>query len=151
MSATACPSRPDAQLTDDVAVCGAAREMLSSSVMMMPTADRLCLLRFAAVFLWADLQVDLAEHAFFVALAAELGISHTSLPLVMDLLSRPPLPEEIDPTLVSPRLARAVREVALRAIASDGRVAAREMELFHLLDELLPPGASGAQLAQVPS
>ena len=54
------------------------------------------------------------------------------------MLSRPPHAEDIDPTRVSPALARTVRDVALRAIASDGRVLAREMELFDLLDELLP-------------
>jgi hypothetical protein len=104
----------------------------------MPTTDRLCLLRFAATFLWADLDVDLAEHAFFLDLARELGVSRGALPAVVDMLSSPPAPEHIDPTRVSPALARAVRDVALRAIASDGRVLPREMELFDLLDELLP-------------
>ena len=106
--------------------------------MPLPTADRLCVLRFAASFLWADLEVDLAEHAFFVDLARELGVSRASLPGVAELLALPPLPEEVDPTRVSPKLARTVRDVALRAIASDGRVRPREMELFDLLDELLP-------------
>jgi hypothetical protein len=115
--------------------------------MLLPAAQRLCVLRFAATFLWADLDVDLAEHAFFVALAGELGVPQASLPDVVELLSFPPEPEHIDPTLVSPQLAATVRDVALRAIASDGRVMTREMELFDLLDELLPRAAS----AQVPS
>jgi len=106
--------------------------------MPLPIADRLCILRFAASFLWADLYVDLAEHAFFVDLARELGVPATSLPSIIDMLSSPPEPEEIDPTRVSPALAATVRDVALRAIASDGRVLPREMELFDLLDELLP-------------
>ena len=102
-------------------------------------ADRLSVLRFAATFLWADLSVDLAEQAFFVALARELGVPRAALPgVVVDMLSAPPPPEDVDPTRVSPMLARTVRDVALRAIASDGRVLAREMELFDLLDELLP-------------
>jgi hypothetical protein len=100
--------------------------------------DRLCVLRFAATFLWADLELDLAEHAFFVDLATELGVPHGSLPSVIELLSSPPEPEDIDPTRVSPTLAATVRNVALRAIASDGRVLPGEMELFDLLDELLP-------------
>ncbi|MEA2752543.1 MAG: hypothetical protein QOI41_6686 [Myxococcales bacterium] len=104
----------------------------------MPTTDRLCLLRFAATFLWADLEVDLTEHAFFLDLARELGVSRRSLPRVIDMLASPPAPEDIDPTRVSPALAATVRDVALRAIASDGRVLPREMELFDLLDELLP-------------
>ena len=104
----------------------------------LPAADRLCILRFAASFLWADLDVDLAEHAFFLALAGELGVPKASLPSVLAMLHRPPHAEDVDPTRVSPDRARTVRDVALRAIASDGRVLAREMELFDLLDELLP-------------
>jgi len=104
----------------------------------LPSDDRLCVLRFAATFLWADLELDLAEHAFFLDLATELGVPDGSLPSVVDLLSSPPDPEDIDPTRVSPALAATVRNVALRAIASDGRVLPREMELFDLLDELLP-------------
>jgi hypothetical protein len=106
--------------------------------MPLPIADRLCLLRFAASFLWADLTVDLAEHAFFADLAQELGIPDAELPDIASMLAAPPDPEDVDPTRVSPTLARTVREVALRAIASDGRVLPREMELFDLLDELLP-------------
>jgi hypothetical protein len=102
------------------------------------TDDRLCVLRFAASFLWADLELDLAEHAFFLDLASELGVPDGALPSVIDLLSSPPEPEDVDPTRVSPALAATVRNVALRAIASDGRVVPREMELFDLLDELLP-------------
>ena len=105
---------------------------------LLPSTDRLCLLRFAATFLWADLDVDLAEQAFFLDLARELGIPPRSLPGVIDMLASPPEAEDIDPTRVSPALAETVRNVALRAIASDGRVLPREMELFDLLDELLP-------------
>ena len=106
--------------------------------MVLPVSDRLCVLRFAATFLWADLTVDLAEHSFFQDLARELGVPRASLPDVLDMLDMPPHAEDIDPTRVPPELARTVREVALRAIASDGHVATREMELFDLLDELLP-------------
>ena len=109
--------------------------------MTLPTADRLCILRFAASFLWADLSVDLAEHAFFVDLARELGVPDARLPEIVDLLNVPPDAEHVDPTRVSPKLAQTVRDVALRAIASDGKVLPREMELFDLLDELLPATA----------
>lgn len=102
------------------------------------SADHLCVLRFAASFLWADLELDLAEHAFFLDLASELGVPNGSLPSVAELLSSPPEPEDVDPTRVSPALATTIRNVALRAIASDGRVLPREMALFDLLDELLP-------------
>jgi hypothetical protein len=106
--------------------------------MVLPVADRLCILRFAASFLWADLNVDVAEHAFFHDLVRELGVPRMDLPEVFEMLDSPPPAENVDPTRVSPRLARTVRNVALRAIASDGRVLPREMELFDLLDELLP-------------
>jgi hypothetical protein len=115
--------------------------------MPLPIADRLCVLRFAASFLWADLSVDLAEHAFFVALAEELGVPRAALPDVVEMLHVPPEAEHVDPTRVSPALARTVRDVALRAIASDGRVLAREMELFDLLDELLPAAALSPRTA----
>lgn len=107
-----------------------------------PPDERLRVLRFAATFLWADLELDLAEHAFFLDLASELGVPDDALESVARMLSSPPEPEDVDPTLVSPSLAATVRDVALRAIASDGRVLPREMELFDLLDELLPQGAS---------
>jgi hypothetical protein len=106
--------------------------------MPLPLADRLCVLRFAASFLWADLSVDLAEHAFFMTLARELGVPRAAFRDVVEMLAAPPDAEHVDPTRVSPGLARTVRDVALRAIASDGRVLPREMELFDLLDELLP-------------
>ena len=109
--------------------------------MPFPPADRLCILRFAASFLWADLSVDVAEHVFFVTLAGELGVPRAALPEIVEMLASPPDPAHIDPTRVSADLARTVRDVALRAIASDGRVLPREMELFDLLDELLPPSA----------
>jgi hypothetical protein len=112
--------------------------------MTLHAADRLCILRFAASFLWADLSVDLAEHAFLFSLASELGI--VDGPDIIALLTTPPAPEHVDPTRVSPALAATVRDVALRAIASDGRVLPREMELFELLDELLPRGR--ARLSQ---
>ena len=110
--------------------------MLTPPLELSP--DRLCVLRFAASFLWADLELDLAEHAFFLDLATELGVPDGLLASVADLLSSPPAPEDIDPTRVSPALATTVRNVALRAIASDGRVLPQEMALFDLLDELLP-------------
>ena len=93
------------------------------------------ILRFAAAFLWADLRLAATEIAFFDALAHELGVAAT-----FDLLAAPPSPEEIDPTRVPPALAMRIRDACLRAIASDGVVDEGEMELFDLLDELLPMG-----------
>lgn len=102
----------------------------------LPPSDGLLVLRFASAFLWADLRLDDAEHAFFHGLARELGV-HGSAE-VGPLLAAPPSADEVDPTRVSPALAARVRDAALRAIASDGVVEEREMALFDLLDELLP-------------
>jgi len=109
------------------------------TVSLHAPADRLRLLRFASTFLWADLEIDLLEHDFFLSLAEELGFTRAELPSIVALLDQPPPPGDVDPTRVPVALARTVREVALRAIACDGRVQPGEMELFELLDELLPP------------
>lgn len=94
-------------------------------------------LRFAASFLWADHRIETSEQRFFLDLASELGLEADE-PVVLGLLQRPPLPEDVDPNAVPSELANVVRKVALRAIASDGDVAPAEMEMFFLLDELLP-------------
>lgn len=108
----------------------------------LPASDRLEVLRFAATFLWADLDVAPQEHTFFWDLARELEIPKAQLPAVLDLLDAPPDPASVDPTRVRPEIAEYVRNAALRAIASDGRVEPGEMELFDLLDELLPASPS---------
>lgn len=102
--------------------------------------ERLKLLRFAASFLWADLAIAESERTFLLELATELEIARAD---AQSLLERPPSPDDVDPARVGPRLAGAVRAVALRAIAADGLVAPKEMQLFDLLDALLPPCADG--------
>ena len=94
--------------------------------------DRLTVLRFASAFLWADLELAEAEEAFLHDLADELAVARDPA-----LLERPPLPEEVDPSGLSPQVAALVRDVVLRAIAADGRVDRLELALFDLLDELL--------------
>ena len=98
-------------------------------------AERLKLLRFAASFLWADFVIADSERAFLLRLAGELDGDDDAARALID---RPPAAEEIDPARVEASLAGAVRDVALRAIAADGHVAPKEMEMFHLLDALLP-------------
>lgn len=99
--------------------------------------ERSCLLRFAASFLWADLDVDGSERAFFVDLARELGADEPAEEATLHLAA-PPNPRDVDPSAVAPALAETVRTIALRAIAADGRVTEPEMEMFFLLDDLLP-------------
>ena len=97
--------------------------------------EKLQLLKFAASFLWADLEVANTERAFMAALAVELEVDEAA---ALALLDRPPTPDDVDPARVPRSLANAIRTVALRAIAADGRVEPKEMQLFDLLDELLP-------------
>lgn len=98
-------------------------------------SDKLQLLRFASSFLWADLEVANSERAFMLELARELDVPSEDALVVLD---SPPIGEDVDPTRISRSLVGSVRDVALRAIAADGRVAPSEMAMFDLLDELLP-------------
>src|SRR4051794_7190564 len=99
--------------------------------------DRMRVLRFAALFLWADLEVVDSERRFLADLARELDVEDAPRE-VAGLLARPPTGEDIDPWEVPPAVADVVRQVALRAIAADGHVADEEMRMFELLDDLLP-------------
>ena len=103
----------------------------------LSTADRKQILRFAASFLWADLELADAERRFLSDLALELDVADADRELD-DLLARPPVPEAIDPAGVRRGLADLVRRAALRAIAADGQVRKEEMRMFELLDDLLP-------------
>lgn len=99
-----------------------------------PVPARERVVRFAAAFLWADLELRASERRFLEALATDLGV-------VLDprLLVAPPPAHDVDPRAVDPALADTVRDVVLHAIAADGHVDEAEMRLFDLLDELLPP------------
>ncbi len=99
--------------------------------------DRRRVLRFAASFLWADLEVEEAERNFLLELAHELDIDDPRTE-VTRLLAHPPTPEDVDPAEVPAKVADLVRQAVLRAIAADGRVHDDEMKLFELLDDLLP-------------
>ena len=118
-----------------------ARALLGQNVMvtatMLSSTDRVQVLRFAASFLWADLEVADAERRFLTELARELDVNDASSE-VAGLLAQPPVPEDVDPTSVAPAIADLVRQAALRAIAADGRVGSDEMKMFELLDDLLP-------------
>jgi hypothetical protein len=97
--------------------------------------DRVQVLRFAACFIWADLDVAEPERRFLTDLARELDVEPS---IAAELLSRPPSADDVDPTKVGRDAANAIRHVALRAIAADGRVIDTEMKMFELLDDLLP-------------
>jgi len=97
--------------------------------------EREKVLRFAASFLWADLELADDERAFFASLARELEVDDAR---ANDMLARPPVPEDIDPNDLCAATADVIRHVALRAIASDGLVRDEEMQMFELLDDLMP-------------
>jgi hypothetical protein len=101
----------------------------------LPLADRERVLRFAASFVWADLEVADSERSFLALLARELGIDKAKADHLLEL---PPLPEDVDPGSIGRRMADTVRRVALQAIAIDGEVKEEEMSMFELLDDLLP-------------
>ncbi len=105
----------------------------------MTDDERLSILRFAASFLWADQRVDSRERRFLHELAREIGVEDAAI--VEALLARPPAGDDVDPSTIPSVLAPAVRDVALRAIASDGAIEEPEMDLFFVLDELLPRAA----------
>src|SRR5262249_18928628 len=101
---------------------------------LLSVGDRIQVLRFAASFVWADLEVVDSERRFLADLARELHVVDAPHE-VAGLLAKPPGPEDVDPAAVHPALADVVRHAALRAIAADGRVDPREMEMFELLDD----------------
>lgn len=108
----------------------------------LSSVDRRQVLRFAASFLWADLEVADAERRFLAQLADELEMDDAEEE-VAELLASPPVPEDVDPTSVPAAVADVVRQAALRAIAADGRVGSDEMRMFELLDDLLPRSSPG--------
>jgi uncharacterized membrane protein YebE (DUF533 family) len=105
--------------------------------------DRTRILRFAAAFLWADIEPVESERRFLADLAYELGVDDAP-DMVAALLKRPPTPEDVDPNGVRANVADIVRQAALRAIAADGHVDSTEMAMFELLDDLLPGSPAGA-------
>jgi hypothetical protein len=107
----------------------------------LSSTNRKQVLRFAASFLWADLEVADSERRFLSELARELDVKSAPDELE-DLLASPPVPEDVDPASVPPAIADLVRHAALRAIAADGRVDNDEMTMFELLDDLLPRTSS---------
>jgi hypothetical protein len=120
-----------------------ARALLRQNVMVtsaLSPADRKQVLRFAASFLWADLEIVDAERRFLTELAEELDEPDE----VARLLACPPEPEDVDPASVPPDVADVIRQTALRAIAADGNVEPEEMTMFELLDDLLPRALASA-------
>lgn len=101
--------------------------------------SRRCLLSFAATFAWADCEVDQRERQLVVELARELGSAAPEEEAARYLGTVPDL-ATIDPRSVPPSLAPLVRRVALEMIAADRRITESEMEMFFLLDALLPGG-----------
>jgi hypothetical protein len=110
----------------------------------LSTTARRQILRFAASFVWADCEVAESERRFLDDLARELDLADAPGE-VARLLARPPTPEDVDPRGIPIPVADIIRQVALHAIAADGKVDPAEMTMFELLDDLLPRSPPGAR------
>lgn len=132
---------------------GAPSPSLPPASSSLSRPDRTKVLRFAASFLWADLELEESERRFLAELARELEVDDAGREIAR-LIAGPPTPEDVDPAGVPSDMADVVRHAALRAIAADGRVGDDEMHMFELLDDLLPRGEPTARrrrvLARVP-
>jgi len=113
--------------------------------MPLRPADKRTILQFLSAFVWTDFEVSASEVRVFTELALELGVPRCELATWYELLDAPPHPEAIDPTIVAPHLARAVRNAARRAMAADGQASAQSHELYMLLEELLPAAPPGTR------
>ena len=114
-----------------------------AALRLLSEQDRLRLLRIAAAFVWADFEVADTERSFLAELARALDVDDPATTVEL-LLDRPPAENDIDPSAVRPAAADVMRQVALHAIAADGRVDEEELEMFDLLDDLLPRSSPAA-------
>ena len=100
-------------------------------------SERLDLVRFVCSFAWADLRVKNAEREYIARLVRRLEFTPNELAQVDEWLKLPPLPEEVDPAIIS----RKHREIFLDAVkglvAADLNINDDERESVLLLEELL--------------
>ncbi len=98
--------------------------------------ERLRLLEFVCSFAWVDLEVREEERKFVMRMVERLGLQEDR-PQIERWLSRPPPPEEVDPT----RIPHAHRELFLKAardtFKADKDFAESEQEYMELLEQLL--------------
>jgi len=100
-----------------------------------PSEMRL-LLAFFASMLWQDGSLHPDDRAALHTMAHELGLGNDD-PQTEWLAQLPPLPDEIDPQTVPPRLAGAV--LALATLAAGVRPSLARYEALELLEQLLAP------------
>lgn len=98
--------------------------------------ERLRLLEFVCSFAWVDLEVRPEERRFVMRMVEKLGMQEDKAQIER-WLSRPPPPEEVDPT----RIPHAHRELFLKAakdtFKADKHIDESEQEYFELLEQLL--------------
>ncbi len=98
--------------------------------------ERLKLLEFVCSFVWVDLEVRPEERAFVMRMVERLGLQEDHAQIER-WLSRPPPPEEVDPT----RIPLAHRELFLEAakdtFKADEHFDEAEQEYLELLEQLL--------------
>jgi hypothetical protein len=94
------------------------------------------IMRFAIACAWADLELDEAELDVIFELAAELRLDAIGRALLVEWVEMPPAPEDVDPTLLDAKEARACLVIAKRVIEADGKKTEEECALYALLSEL---------------
>jgi hypothetical protein len=99
--------------------------------------DRLRLLRFVCSFAWADLEVQAEEKVFVLNLIRRLHIPPDEREAVLEMLSMPPRPEDIDPLDVPIEHRKMFVETVRDLMLADGKVDPAEAENLDLFEQLL--------------
>lgn len=98
---------------------------------------RMQLLKFVCSFAWTDLRVQQQERDLVMRIVGRFGLDADDVKQVQRWLSKPPAPDEVDPT----RIPRAHREMFLQAaelaVKADGVVAPVEREQLAVFRDLL--------------
>ena len=99
--------------------------------------ERLQLMKFICSFAWADLEIHPGEREFVSKLVRRLKLDPQQEQQVEQWLKVPPLPEEVDPTMVSIEHRKTFVQEIVGIIESDGIVSDEERESLALFESLL--------------
>ncbi len=99
--------------------------------------ERLQLMRFVCSFAWADLEIRDEERVYVADLMRRLDLDEDEEVQVQGWLSRPPAPEDVDPTLIPVEHRQIFLDALLGVLGSDGEIDEAETESFNLLSMLL--------------
>ena len=99
--------------------------------------ERLQPMRFVCSFAWADLEIRDEESVYVADLMRRLDLDEDEEVQVQGWLSRPPDPEDVDPTLIPVEHRQIFLDALLGVLGSDGEIDEAETESFNLLSMLL--------------